>query len=284
MGASKKMILDLIPDEYLPKTILINPGLKFSQIQESMSALDLSYPVILKPDVGERGHMVQLVSSDIELKQYLSTKTREILIQEYLDLPFEVGVFYYRLPDAECGTISSVVVKELLTVIGDDRSTLRELIRKKPRAKLQLKRLARKIGEKLEEVPTGGKVIHLEPIGNHNRGTAFLDGNHLINDELVAVFDKLSKQIDGFFYGRFDLRSRDSQALYNGDFKIMELNGAASEPAHIYSPNYPIAKGYRALFHHWKTLFQISKTNHKLGVPYMTWSDGLEAIKKSRFV
>ena len=107
--------------------------------------------------------------------------------------------------------------------------------------------------------------------------------NYLINDQLVDVFDAISQQIDGFYYGRFDLRCQNVEALYSGDIKIMELNGAASEPAHIYAPNFPILEGYKSLFSHWKLLYNISIANHKLGVPYMSIRSGLEAITKSRF-
>jgi len=43
-----------------------------------------------------------------------------------------------------------------------------------------------------EEILPAGTVKLLEPIGNHNRGTKFLDGNHLINSELLNFFDALS--------------------------------------------------------------------------------------------
>ena len=284
MGASKKSILDLIPSQYLPNTILVDSKLSFSDIQRQISEARINYPMILKPDIGERGLHVQIIRNDLELRKYLDLKVPKIIIQEFLDMPFEAGIFYYRFPNQEKGTISSVVVKELLTVEGDGVSTLKELISEKPRAKLQLKRLESELDFKLQEVLAEGEKITLEPIGNHNRGTAFLDGNHLINDELIDVFDGLSKQIKGFFYGRFDLRCDGQEALYKGQFKIMELNGVASEPAHIYSPNYPILKGYKSLFHHWKTLFRISVLNHQSGIPYMSWTDGMEAIRKSRFV
>ena len=135
----------------------------------------------------------------------------------------------------------------------------------------------------LNEVLRENEEKLLEPIGNHVRGTAFLNAADLINDELNRVFDKLAIEIEGFYYGRFDIRCQSIPDLYKGNFKVMEVNGAASEPAHIYSPNYPIFKGYRELLHHWRMLYKISRMNHRNGVQYMSFGTGMAALKKSRF-
>jgi hypothetical protein len=42
-------------------------------------------------------------------------------------------------------------------------------------------------------------TLKVEPIGNHSRGTKFLDGTHLINEELVDVFRQIAQPLDGFF-------------------------------------------------------------------------------------
>ena len=60
----------------------------------------------------------------------------------------------------------------------------------------------------------------------------------------------------------------------------MELNGAGSEPAHIYQPGFPLLKAYKVLFSHWKILYQISKINHLNGYPYMTLREGWIKIKE----
>jgi phosphomannomutase len=46
----------------------------------------------------------------------------------------------------------------------------------------------------------------LEPIGNHCRGTKFVNANHLINNQLDEVFSKISEGFEGFYYGRFDMK------------------------------------------------------------------------------
>jgi len=282
IGSSKKQILDLIPEKYLPVSVFIQNGTSESQVFENVENAGLSYPLIAKPDVGERGWHVAFIRNSKDMSDYLDHINQDFILQEYLDMPFEAGIFYYRFPDKEYGTVSSVVVKEMLSITGDGQSTFLQLIYQKPRARFQLKKLEKKFENELDVVLLAGETRLLEPIGNHSRGTAFLNGNSLINQNLIDVFDKLSKQIDGFYYGRFDVRCKDEHALYSGDFKIMELNGAASEPAHIYAPDYPLVKGYRSLFHHWRVLYKISRINHRKGIKYMSFRTGLYAIKHSR--
>ncbi len=281
IAASKKSILDLIPQQYIPKTALLIAPVNLNQIENTLQKLALNYPIILKPDLGERGWKVEKIVSSEEAKKYLEAFNANLQLQEYIDLPFEAGVFYYRFPHEKKGTVSSIVVKELLHVIGDGVSTLEQLIINKPRARIQYSKLLISWKDKFNSIPNLGKKIELQPIGNHNRGTAFLDGNYLIDEQLNNSFDAISKQIDGFYYGRYDVRCKDAESLKKGDVKIIELNGAASEPAHIYQSGYPILKAYQSLFHHWKIMYRISIVNHKNGTSYTSFKQGWHDLTHS---
>jgi hypothetical protein len=284
IGSSKKTILDKIPAELVPTGILITNADSIDDILISMREVGLEFPVVVKPDVGERGFKVELIHNADELRLYLTDNEDTLIMQEYIDLPMEVGVFYYRLPNEDKGTVSSIVLKGLLSVTGDDTLSIRQLMMKSERAKLQINRLTEAGNIDLSYIPRKNEKILLEPIGNHNRGTTFLDGNYLINQKLIDFMDSLSHHIEGFYYGRYDLRCQDDEALYKGDVKVMELNGSVSEPAHIYSPGFSLLEGYRVLYHHWRILYKISRMNHKNGVPYMSFRTGLAALRKSRFM
>jgi hypothetical protein len=119
------------------------------------------------------------------------------------------------------------------------------------------------------------KTIELVSIGNHCLGTKFLDGSHLINERLSQTFDTISKHIDGFYFGRFDLRCKSVEDLYAGNVKVMELNGCGAEPAHIYNPGYPIMRAVGELIAHWRNIFIISKENANRGIRYTTFKDAL---------
>ncbi|MFC2126680.1 hypothetical protein ACFLU5_17980 [Bacteroidota bacterium] len=254
-----------------------------AEVLEEMVKKNLHFPVILKPEYGERGWMVEKIEDSHELERYVQRIRTNFLLQEYVDLPYELGVFYYRYPEENKGTISSIVTKELLCVIGDGNKNVRKLVEENPRARLQIDHLEKRHKSLLNLVPGKGEKLELVSIGNHSRGTTFLDGSYLINEELITVFDILAKRIDGFYYGRFDIRYQSIDELHNSQgFVILELNGAKSEPAHIYQPGFPLIKAYKVIFRHWGVLYKISRINHKSGMPYPPWAKGWALWQKYR--
>ena len=268
MGESKINILNRIPETALPKTIFVKHGQHaVADILPSLKNKELKYPLIAKPDVGERGFLVEKLSSEADLKAYVSKIPVDFLIQEYIAYPIEISVLYYRLPNATKGHITSFCIKETLKVTGDGQSTIEQLMEAYPRAKLQLPRFRKNYASILNDIPSNGKTIELEPIGNHSRGTTFLDGNEHIDDQLVAVFDKIGFQMEDIYYGRFDMKCASIKELKEGKhFKILEFNGIASEPAHIYHPGASIFQAYKVLWQHWKIIYEISQQQAKKGV------------------
>lgn len=202
------------------------------------------------------------------------------MVQELVDLPLEFGVFYTRFPQQEKGSVTSIVMKEMLTVVGDGQSSLQTLILGKDRAKLQWNTLKEIFHARLNNVPAKGEKVELVSIGNHCLGTKFLDGSHLINTELSETFDSISKQIDGFYFGRFDLRCSSHSDLYKGNIKIMELNGCGAEPAHIYQPGYSLRKALMVLFVHWRNIFIIARENSKRGARYTPFKEAVSYYKR----
>ena len=64
------------------------------------------------------------------------------------------------------------------------------------------------MGDDINRIPINIEKVLLEPIGNHCRGTRFINFNHVINEDLNTAFDKISLPIKGFYYGRFDLKAK----------------------------------------------------------------------------
>lgn len=283
-GESKVETLNRIGAAYKPKTLFFSqPQATITNLLNQMMLAGFWFPIIAKPDRGERGFRVERLTTEAELTEYLQTNHQNLIVQEYVDEPLELGVFYYRFPGEGTGTVSSIVVKEFLSVTGNGRQSIRQLLAQNERAVLQQAVLDQRYGKDLDEVlPTGEQRV-LMPIGNHCRGTAFLNGNHLITPELTAVFDRIAADIDGFYYGRFDLRCRSVAHLLRGEtIRIMELNGAGAEPAHIYQPGFSIWEGWRVLLRHWQVLYQISSENHRRGIPYMTFPEAWGFYQRSR--
>lgn len=272
-GESKFKVLDKIPDAYKAKTIFIRRNSSVDFVFEQMLLAKLSFPVIFKPDLGERGYRVKRISTAEEAKQYINTFKFDFLVQELVDLPEEFGVFYRRLPSQQHGEVFSIVGKQLLTVTGNGKNTLAELILAKDRAKLQWDKLKEQHSAQLNQVIPSGEVFLLNAIGNHCLGTTFLNSNHLINEKLNKSFDTISQQIEGFYYGRFDLRCESIAALAEGRVKILELNGCGAEPAHIYQPGFSFWKAVFVMFVHWQYIFKIGRENNSRGVAYLSFAE-----------
>lgn len=280
MGESKFDVLELIPQPFKPTSIRLSPRLNAADVMSKLTEAGLALPVIFKPDMGERGWMVKRINTEADVQQYLTQIKISFIAQELLTLPLEFGVFYWRLPGTERGTVNSITGKEFLSVTGDGRHTLAELIRANPRALLQWDKLMARLGDKMNSIPAAGNLVELVSIGNHCLGTKFINANHLITPQLTDSFDRMSKQINGFYFGRFDLRCASVEDLQAGRIKIMELNGCGAEPAHIYHPGASLWAAWRTLFRHWHTLYRVSVANHRLGVPYLSLAEGKKIYQR----
>ena len=266
-GESKIAILNQISPEWLPNTFPVRSHQSYEQIQSFIEEHKIMFPFIVKPNIGERGFNVEKMNTALEFRKYHSLATYDYIIQEFVDYPIELGVLYHRLPDDKKGYVTSVTIKEFLTVTGDGQSSILELMNKNTRSRFQIKSMKGKLGEGIHEILHKNETRLLEPIGNHCRGTRFINGNHLINDRLHLVFNTISNKMNGFYYGRFDLKVKSIEDLYNGkNIKIMELNGASSEPGHIYDSSVGIVNAYKDLAFHWRLLAQIAIQNKRKGI------------------
>lgn len=262
---SKYEILSQLSSKYLPKTILFDGVPALPKLLAQMQAASISFPIILKPDAGERGWKVEKITDEAKAAIYLQDAPQQLLLQEYIDLPEEYGVMYYRYPDAKSGRINSLMKRQFLSVTGDGQATLLELFQQNERCLYHLDRMKQKYRNELHRILPEGELKVLEEIGNHNRGTTFIDAHSLISDELITAFDNAGSTLHEFYFGRFDVRTASFEELIKGNFKVIEINGANSEPAHIYDPDMSLLKAYGDLFRHWNIMFRISMQNRRRG-------------------
>jgi hypothetical protein len=230
-----------------------------------MEANGFGFPVIVKPDAGQRGAGVRVVRSDGELEEVLRQEARDLLVQEYAP-GFEFGVFYYRRPGESRGHIFSITEKRFPTVNGDGESTLEELILQDERAVCMAKVHRRQHAARLGEVLNRGKSFPLVELGSHCRGALFLDGARFKTDALERSIDRLSRGFGGFYFGRFDIRTPSLEDFRDGrNFKVVELNGVTSEATHIYDSAHGLLHAYKILFRQWQLAFEIGAQNRERG-------------------
>lgn len=249
---------DLIP-AFIPPEERPRQALAFKERHQ------LPWPLVLKPDIGERGSGVAIVRNEVSLRAYLGAASTDTIVQEYVP-GAEFGVFYYRLPDEETGRIFSITEKRFPAVVGDGRRTLEELILADDRAVAMAPYYLRLHAPRLAWVPAAGERVQLVELGTHCRGAAFYDGGWVRTPLLEAAIDRLSRRYDGFWIGRYDIRTPNLDDFRAGrNFKVVELNGVAAEATHIYDPKTPLGTAYRTLFAQWRLLFDLAARNVRRG-------------------
>ncbi len=276
MNESKKEIYDIIPQQYYPKTELIPQAITLDKVIDLFEKSKIKLPFIAKPDIGLRGSAVKKIANLDELKAYHAKANFDYLIQDLIPFTNEFGLFYVRYPNQKNGKITGIVAKEFLIIEGNGRDSIENLLKKNPRFEFQLKALKRELGTKLHTIVPKGEKINLVPFGNHARGAKFIDASNLITLKLNETFNKICLQIPEFYFGRLDVMYDNLDDLEIGkNFAIVEINGAASEPTHIYDPKHSLLFAWKELARHITYMYQISVINHKNGVPYLSHKAGM---------
>ncbi|MDP4245407.1 MAG: NRDE family protein [Bacteroidota bacterium] len=278
---SKRQIYDLMPQGSYPGTVYCPKGRPVIAIRQSLQERQLKFPLIAKPDIGQRGMQVSLLKDECALYLYSARSKVDFLLQEYIDYPHEAGIFYYRRPGEPKGHISGIVGKELLAVRGDGQSTVEMLLRMNGRYALQIPALRAAYGHFLEQIPARGEEHLLVPYGNHSRGAKFLDWTDRVTPALETMIDAVCRRVPGFYFGRLDIRFASWEELCAGrKFSVIELNGAGSEPAHIYDPGHSIFFAWKEIIRHLRLLFDISRANaRREGLTPMSMREGLNMLR-----
>ncbi len=280
---SKYTIYKALPAYSIPVTVLIKLSISFNEVLQLKEENNLQYPIICKPDIGGKGLGVELIKDEVALLHYFNASPINFLMQAYINYPNEVGIFYCRKPDELDGFISGIVGKFNMEVIGDGNSTLQQLIEATPRFYYQRKYLFANLKPYLSMVLPMHQVYTLSTIGNHARGSMFKDMTFKITPALQNEIDSISKNYKGFYFGRYDIKFNTWEELAAGkNFSIIELNGAGSEPTHIYDPNTSIYKAWKVILYHWKMSYQIAATNVENGAKTFSITEGVQLIMQQK--
>ena len=229
-----------------------------------------------------KGLLFRKVDSEKQLFTYHQLNKVDYIIQDLVEYPLEVSVFYYRYPDKEKGVITGFIQKELMDVYGDGKSSLWELIMAHPKARHRPEEMRIKHESHLETIIPKGERYILTYAANLNRGAKFTNLHHLIDDELLKIFDEISHRAQ-FYYGRYDIKCESIDDLKRGiNFSILEFNGSGAEPNHVYNSGFSLFAAYRVFLYHWKVLFEISRYNKRHGIPHWPFMKGLRFLRQAK--
>ncbi len=277
-GESKSTILDLAvraaPNWVAPFVRIDRPahptdvGLEAAAALRSLASASLTLPVVAKPDLGCRGAGVQLVRTPADLARYVDAFPRDasFILQQLADFEGEAGIFYVRKPGEGRGRILSLTLKYFPQVIGDGRSTLRQLIAADPRAGRVPHLYLARHAARLDHVIPAGEAMRLSFSGSHSKGAIFRDGTRLVTEAMQTRIDAIGRAIPGFHFGRFDVRFPSFAGLQRGeDFVIVEINGAGAEMTHVWDRRMPLWAAWRDLMRQYRLLFEIGRMNRDRG-------------------
>lgn len=257
------------PDLVASFELIPDGGPELRRAQALRLAERFGYPLVLKPDVGQRGRGVFVARSAEDIREYLSRFDGVLIAQRHVGGE-EYGVFIARMPGQAEVEVLSIVHKTFPSVTGDGRLSLRELILADARARLISATLFQRWAAELDRAPARGERLALVEIGSHCRGSLFLDATHETTPALIRTLSRLADAVPGYGFGRIDLRVPSAEQFRRGEgLQVLELNGVTAESAHIYHPDTPLLDGYRAMFRQWSLAFAIGAAQARLGA-YVT--------------
>jgi hypothetical protein len=279
-GASKSGIMSMIPDEYKPTEIVFDEDSSEHEILRTLESSSLNYPVIAKPNEGERGYHVAKIMSEKELKKYINESESAIILQEFITHPLEFNVAFFIHPKTKEVDVTSVTSKEFLHVTGDGKSTVKKLLKNNIRARMAMDSLEYYYPDKMNVVVPEGEIFVVEPIGNHSRGTRFYDKRCFLKDgRMKNVISNIVRDLDGVHFGRVDFKANSENDLYTGqDIKVFELNGIHAEPTHMFDTQTNVFGAYKDLFFQWKKIHNYGVINYDNGIPKLRFKDFVSSL------
>lgn len=277
-GVNKNDLHALFPAELQPvtRTWYANEGI--DTIAETVNA-EIHFPCFVKPTNLFRGIGVEKIETPTDLVSFLKGRTSPVLIQECIQLPQEFGVFITKIPGNPL-RITGLTGKIFLTVTGNGKSTIQELLLQNVRYHLSRKHIDPLWSHRMHEIPQKDETLLIQPVGNHNRGTIFKDMSRYITKEMEALFQSIVPE--GVYYGRFDVKALNFESLETGkDLYIIEFNGSIAEPVTYLDPNYSYFKGQRIILNHFNIQRQIGEALINCGAMAPGLLSGIRIILKA---
>ena len=182
---TKSEIYKYIPNKYLSLNKLIT---------NKTDLLNIKYPIIIKPSDGYQGIDVHLLNNQKEALQFYNKNNipNKYVIQKYHPGPYEVGLYYIRIPYKQNGYIFNLVLKKDPLLV---------------------------------------KKQKWETLMCHKTNNCTRQINW-ITPQLTKVIDNISKRVPDFYIGRYDIRFENLNDFKNGkNFIILELNTTNASPS-----------------------------------------------------
>lgn len=267
---------------YFPATTFLPAALDDAEKAARVRAFAREHglPVILKPDMGAVGKGLVRVDDDADVDAVVAGLGCAYILQAYCPLPTEFGVFWQR--HGGVGRVSGINAKHFPTVVGDGRRDLGTLARAHLRYTHHWDLFLG--AHDLSRIPAAGEAVRLSFVGSHTMGCKFTDDSHLLTGALLdAVSDFLDSQ-PGYNFGRLDVRCASVEALRDGEFVVIEANGVASLPTHMFDPRHTLGRAWRIFTEHGRALVRIAAEHRAVPMDLAPWREIAERVRANRSV
>jgi len=266
---------------FLP-TIRLEPSWSLERMLDEAEKLakDFDYPLVLKPDIGSVGKGVVKVESHTQLAERLAILEGPYLLQAFTPFNVEYGVFVVRRKGEV--VVTGLNRKHFPTVVGNGVDTLGQLARRhyrySPHWGLFLKDLD------TERVPAAGESVQLSFIGSHTMGCMFTDDTQRLTPALHRAVAALCDSQPGFNFGRLDVKAASEEQLLAGEFVVIEVNGVASLPTHMFDPANSLLQAYRIFLSHGKALVDVAAEHRREWMSLLPWREIISRVRSNKSV
>jgi hypothetical protein len=281
IGLGSKLESQLVFDQqfFLPSALLLNEDSVEQKKRFIFEFIEThGYPVVLKSNVGSVGKGIVKLSSEADVEKHTPRLLGDYILQKFTPLPYECGVFYIRLNGVP--RITGINRKHFPTVIGNGSDDLLTLAQSHHRYTHHWNSFLQDIDT--TQVLAAGQERRLSFIGSHTLGCKFTDDSHLLTKELEQAVFKVFESQPGFNFGRVDVKCADEAAFQSGTFVVIEVNGVASLPTHMFDPKLSVWKAYKIFFEHGKYLVQIARQQRNKPMRLLSYVEVIRQVKANQ--
>lgn len=236
------------------------------------------WPLILKPDMGCVGKGVSKLDCAASARARLRDSVGDQILQKFTAHNVEYGVFFVRVNGH--AKISGINKKHFPTIIGDGTQSIQELAEGHDRYTAHWPLFLQYLDT--TKVLKKGETFQLSFIGSHTMGCKFTNDHDLHTPALERAILDICNSQPGFNFGRLDVKCESEKAFQEGKFVVIEVNGVASLPTHMFDPAHSLREGYSIFMEHARYLAQAAADNRQQAMHLLPYKEIIQRVKQSQ--
>ena len=171
-------------------SVVITGAGSLGEVEAAIERIGLSYPLVVKPDLGWCGFGVRRIDGCDALAHYVAAYPpgERLVLQEWLGAAGEAGLFYMRRPGEPSGELIGVLLRHFPRVMGDGVHTVGQLKDADRRAWRLGRDGASESCCDLCRIPARGEVVRIASVSSTRVGGGYEDGMCEVDREQPCVW------------------------------------------------------------------------------------------------